>query len=183
MNDVPPEVLPVNTGGGRCETVDRLAALADEMEAFLCDQIGRLKIRLPAVANAADAPQARLETLVADFEEQRASWELLRQQEQSRLRQEGAALTEAWLRLEGEQRQLFAERERLRSGVTSTSLAHNRSGGPTTATSHQAEPMNRPQTEAENPTTAAGTTWWQLEQLRLEMQKHARRGAGNRKIK
>ena len=168
MSDAQHQLAATNRNGWNA--VSKLSAIADDMESFLIQQTGRLEAQL-AIVEDASAAQAGLERLVEEFEHQREEWELQRQAEQSRLQQEGAALGEAWDRLEQEQRQLFAERERIRHGKpNASSQAQIPAAGTANAHTDNAaaaseQPVNdQPKTE---------TNWWQLEQLRLEIQKHA----------
>ena len=163
---------PPRTSAGppKSDAVNRFAALTDHMESFLAQQTDRLRTQLSVVEDAYST-QVGLEKLVREFEQQREEWELHRQQKQSRLRQEGTALNDAWSRLEDEQRQLFAERERIRNkGPKATPRPRAAEAKTDHLEDYAAAPSSQSRTQTDT------TNWWQLEQLRLEIQKHALAG-------
>ncbi|MDP6556438.1 MAG: hypothetical protein QGG71_17340 [Pirellulaceae bacterium] len=100
---------------------------------------------------------------VAEFRQERERWELHRQQEVERLREEGDLLAEAWQRLEAEERCLLAERELLRRG------AANRLPNSMPAVS---------QATGEKPQTGGHDQdhldWQQFQRLRREFQRNNR---------
>lgn len=172
-----------DAGGSECraETVlqaRRLRAIADRMEDFLLGQILRLETAMQACSLPEDSTHRGIS---GELQEERARWEAERQHELQRLQEETDRLTEAWERVEAEQRRLLGERESMRAQsrvARSHALGSALPGDPEEALAacgrYRPGEAARETVLDDEPLTAEMAAM-QFQQLRREIQKHARR--------
>jgi hypothetical protein len=118
------------------EYAQRLQKLAAKVEQFLGEQCARLDEATRGLAQAASAG-SNPRSLAQDFERQRAAWELERSAELRQIEEQRNLLSEAWSRLESEQRRLLVQRNslRLESAMGGTARRDEVSSAPVAATS------------------------------------------------
>lgn len=97
-----------------------LSAIADEIEAYLGQWLSRLEGVLEQYGDGSTDDGA-LEARMAEFEEEKRSWNLHRQQEMQQMQETAEQLTAAWARLENEQRRLLQAQESLQVRATTAS--------------------------------------------------------------
>jgi len=170
---VPEEVSAPPEGDRHAlETIERLKRLASRLHEFMLTQIDRLECDSRHGVGARE--ESVLARQVEEFRQERESWELHRHQEVEQLRSEGMLLTEAWQRLEAEERRLLAERELLRrSAINSqeSTLSCN-AALPTSRGGAAYSAGGKRQTTTNDQEHIA---WLQFQQLRREIQKYGRR--------
>lgn len=166
----------------------RLQVVVDRVETFLAAQLDRLERVLEQCEHGA-AEQETADRLRRELQEQRRQWEQERLEEMGKIKQAGAQLTEAWDRLEAEQRRLLAERESLRSAPGG---GHAQAAGPADGTAMPTESPGataRGNPPPNGPGRSEGTAQdavspeaarLQFQQLKREVRRHAR---GNRQRK
>ena len=151
------------------ETIERLRKLASQLHEFLLSQIDRLECgdRPGVSANEESLLASRMD----EFRQERENWEIHRQREVEDLRSEGNLLTEAWQRLEAEERRLLAERESLRRNVTKSQQSMLSSNAELSTPGREAAYSTGvpPETGTNDQEHLA---WLQFQQLRREIQKY-----------
>lgn len=95
--------------GTRClaQPIDQLTLVMADVESFLEDWLRRLD-QLHAIA---PSPDAVLRGRIREFELDRSQWEAKRNRETQDIHEKAAELTNAWLRLEEEQRSFLRSRD------------------------------------------------------------------------
>jgi hypothetical protein len=88
------------------ENVASIQRIVADVNRFLIDWIERFE-KCASEAAGSQQPDEMLKLQIQEFESCHASWEVQRQAEQASLEQTAQQLTEAWLRLEDEQRALL----------------------------------------------------------------------------
>jgi hypothetical protein len=99
----------------------KLKALAERLEVVLQQQARRFDDAFVPGGDVPHDPKS-LKQLMTEFERDRLRWEQQQEQELERIRHDSALLTDAWLKLEAEQRRLLAERQALQVGATNFAL-------------------------------------------------------------
>ena len=95
------------------DRAQQLRLVANRIEEFLVQQIERLQQVIAEAQLPSD--QAELGAMRDDFERMRDQWEIERQREIQKLREDGERLIEAWKYLEKEQRDLLLRQAAIRS--------------------------------------------------------------------
>lgn len=161
---------------------NRLRDIAERIEGFLAEQIGRLE---ETMEGAPDAPppvhMARRTTQYV--EEERRRWETEKQRERERIQSDGVRLAEAWQRVEMEQRRLLAQRSAMGSSPVESReppLAPGDSAADLDAVSPVARQHHGPAAAdlvpvMDEPPLTPESAILQFQQLRREMQQHSRR--------
>jgi hypothetical protein len=144
--DVPPDVAVA---------AQRLMALLDRIEEFATLQFRRLEMTIQTLEASSGEHASPQE---AQVEQWTKLWEEERSAERRRLQQEGQLLIRAWKELEDEQRRLLGLRESL--------AVHG---------SMPSDSANHGSRSAEEPQGVAEMALSQFQQLRREIQRHARR--------
>lgn len=171
VNDVAQRVNMMDAGR-------RLYRLARSIEDFLIEQSRQLDAILDRCQTAATLEQAT-QTNQAEFALQQTAWERRKNEDLQLIEQERTKLGQEWVRLEAEQRRLLAE-EALRR--TQASTIHKAPvARPPVMSGETAEakatPSNREETSpiGSAPAPTRGAILVEYEQLRSDVQKHARR--------
>jgi hypothetical protein len=154
-----------------------LRRVANRIEEFLVEQIERLQ---KAIAETEISPEeGELGTMREDLDRLRDEWEVQRQQEIEQLQEDAQRLVEAWKHLESEQRELMLRQASIRSTpgpVMSEGGAYSENG-----------PLHPMRVSPAGTVAAVGAeiggiagtatiqkAQLQFQQLRREMQRHAR---------
>jgi hypothetical protein len=152
----------------------RLRALTGEIEEFLLQQIRRLESLLGNHARNSSST-AELQDLLVEVEHQQRQFDVRREEQMARIQLESARLTDAWQRLENEQRELLAQRQRgpVKTPETPPAApAANSSSG--IVQSGQAQP-SAADVAVDHELPCPETTAFEFQQLRREIQRHIRR--------
>lgn len=158
-----------------------LERLAKRVESSLIEQFREFELLLARNPGSDGENDAREQEL-AEFARRRSAWELQRGEEVSRIERERAQLGEAWARLEAEQRRILAEDALRRAQASSAreanvSRAHDTSAdavvriGPAV----WSETATQPSPASARETVSRDSVMGEYEQLKSDVQKHARR--------
>ncbi len=125
--DVAPEVI-----------LDALQDVISDVEAFLSDLFHRLDHNI-AVSDTVAEPDERLRQRIEEFQYEKSQWEAKRKCDAEQFREKADQLTDAWLRLEAEQRKILQMKEphaaASRERLPASDSAHRDSVGVATAVS------------------------------------------------
>jgi hypothetical protein len=109
--------------GGNDDIVRALEAIVRDIDVYLSGWLRRLEEAVPVLSSAAKAA-THLDSGNEAFQREKAAWETRRQEEVRRIEETAALLTDAWLRLEAEQREFLqckdAQRGAARERVSSS---------------------------------------------------------------
>jgi hypothetical protein len=149
-------LVPPSGGPNECVTaLQRLAVFLDEVEEFVVEQCRRLEMTIESLEASSGEDVSGQEAQVTKW---RRLWDDEHAAERRRLQEEGQLLRHAWKEMEDEQRRLLALRESFNAGH----------GVP-------AEAVNNEPLAADVPEVGE-MALSQFQELRRQMQSHARRG-------
>ena len=117
MNSEPDRLMEIASSGASTaraqEIVDALQAVVCDLESFMTSWLGRVQQDLASinVSSEGGALKQRLQI----FQEEKKQWEAKRQRELEEIEHKSNQLTDAWLKLEAEQRQLLQMQQRQRT--------------------------------------------------------------------
>jgi hypothetical protein len=166
---------------GVLQAARRLERLAKHVESSLAEQFRQLDELLTQTPPPPRAEEVQ-DGARSEFAQKRTAWERERSEEFHRIEQERAQLSESWARVEAEQRRLLAEEALLRAQSNANRESRTRRSQDARAENADQAAGSEAEQDSKQAAAAAAresamrqTVLVEYEQLKSDVQKHARR--------